>query len=52
MDENFEVLWVKISHQGSQGEYRPLLLELFTIRHAPVTVIAKCLTIYSSPYPK
>ena len=52
MDENFEFYGLKSAHQGSQGEYRPLLLELFTICHVPVTAIAKCPTIYSSPYPK
>ena len=41
---------LKSAHQGSQGEYRPLLLELFTIRHTPVTAIDKCPTIYSRPY--
>ena len=50
MDENFYGL--KSAHQGSQGEYCPLLLELFTICHVLVTAIAKCPTIYSSPYPK
>ena len=63
LDCNSEFTWIsKLSYDKNYDnftkissivvEYRPLLLELFTIRHAPVTAIAKCPTIYSSPYPK
>ena len=39
MDENFEVLWVKIRpDRASPGEYHPLLLELF-ITHQALTTL-------------